>query len=448
MANFSDLPNELVIEVASHAMPEDLENFCLGSKHIYAVALPLLKEHRELKSRYQDFDNLGQADFDGRRLQKPDVWADSINFNCYTGPQLSELLADVLGNPRTALYIKELRLEGWYRSWESSDNHIPYTEERFALFKEVLARYVLPEKLGTWTAEIESGDQGPIISLLLILLPHINSIKDQSYPIPIMHDLREIIERTRTDCISDIQMLSYLKRVTLQYDGYDDHETDRPTIDDLGFLATLPSLKSLYVQYLASFDNVHDFSCLQPHSSNVIELSFKQCALRLGVLGDLFQGLRALQKFHCIYPAYGEEYAMELWDPAGICELLMMYARRSLEVLDLRVNLAYEETPPFEPIESLRDFEVLCCKRVDSKLLLVSTWKTLPLTAFSFAASRFNRRNFSLCLGARPSWSNYGYRSRDGILQRSSLAYASEGLHRGAMGAWKSLRISGAAKLV
>lgn len=45
MASFSDLPNEMIREVARHVMPEDMEKFSLVSKRIYAVNLPFLKEH-------------------------------------------------------------------------------------------------------------------------------------------------------------------------------------------------------------------------------------------------------------------------------------------------------------------------------------------------------------------------------------------------------------------
>ena len=60
MASFSSLPNEMIREVARHVMPKDIENFSLASKRIYAVNLPFLEEHRELRERYSAFDNLGK----------------------------------------------------------------------------------------------------------------------------------------------------------------------------------------------------------------------------------------------------------------------------------------------------------------------------------------------------------------------------------------------------
>lgn len=178
MASFSDLPNEMVREVARHVMPEDIENFSLVSKRIYAVNLAFLEEHRELRERYSAFELLEKTAFDGRRLRKSPIRIASVTSNCASETTLSNLLIDILANGRRARYIKELRLDGWFLHWVYvRQKHIPYAEEHFVLFKQALSIYVLPTQLEKWVEELESGNEGPIVSLLLILLPDLNSIK-------------------------------------------------------------------------------------------------------------------------------------------------------------------------------------------------------------------------------------------------------------------------------
>ena len=354
MAIFSDLPNEMVREVARHVMPEDIENFSLVSKRIYAVNLAFLEEHRDLRERYSAFDNLEKAAFDGRRLEKSDPEDDPWTSNCLPFDVFSTLLTDVLIKRRVAHYIKEFRMQGWFFEWEpDQDQHIPYTEEQFILFKKALSRYVLPTKLEEWIKELDDGHENPVTSLLLILLPNISSIKFEHCS-NTAHQLREVIERIRTDCIPGIAILSHLERVNLQYDEFCNQAEPRP-VDLLAFLATIPSLKSVYAQAFATVTGPHDFSCLLPQSSNIRDLGFKGSILQFGQLEDLFQGLKALRKFNYIYdmdPANGT--GVVPWDPARICRLLLKHAQRSLEVLDLR-----SERDTVEPIEDFLNFEIL-----------------------------------------------------------------------------------------
>lgn len=355
MASFSTLPNEMIREIASHVMPEDLENFSLVSKRIYAINLPFLEEHRELRKRYSAFDNSGKAEFDGPRLQISEMTEDYDALNCCVGETFPALLTDVLMSPRIAPYIKEIRLQGWSFGWDD-DQHdyirVPYTEEQVILFKQALSTYVLPTKLDTWIEGLESGDESVIIGLLLILLPNITSIKYE-FCDNVGSYLQGVIERIEAECIPGIAILSHLERVNLQYnDAWT--EDDPRSIDFLAFLATIPSLKSLYGKAINSCCGAYDLSCVRPRSSNITDLGFKMCNISLEHLENLLRGLKALQEFHYIYDKYSESLNMEPWDPAGMCELLLQYAQRSLEVLDLR-----SRNKPIGPIKSLKGFEIL-----------------------------------------------------------------------------------------
>ena len=360
MARFSDLPNELVREVAGHVMPDDIESFSLTSRGVYAEALPLLKEHRELKVRYSAFGNLEKTGFDGRRLGKSDFRGHQVMLNGYPGDSLSNLLTDILTDHRLVPYIKELRLDYCCLAWESEDpdpsnerhEHVPYTEEQVALFKQALSEYLLPEKLEAWTTELLIiGHEGPIISLLLFLLPNINSIKLERCS-NLSDHVREAIECVKTDFKSSMPILTRLERVKLEYnDPLPFPDVDFCAVEFLAFLATIPSLKSLYADQFAPWDSPYDSSCLSPHSSNITDLGFKSCNLSLGQLEDLLQGLKALHSFHFIFD---EHLEMGPWDAAEICKVLSKHAQRSLEVLDVR-----SELEPTGPIENLQDFEIL-----------------------------------------------------------------------------------------
>lgn len=95
MAMFTDLPNELIIDIWGGVIdPEDVESFALVSKKVYDLAAPFLKEHTCLKQQYSRV--------------------------CYPNGQTGEvvyLLEKMLLNPRITLYINELQIDGWAGSW-------------------------------------------------------------------------------------------------------------------------------------------------------------------------------------------------------------------------------------------------------------------------------------------------------------------------------------------
>ena len=374
MASFSRLPNELVYEIASYVMPEDIENFSVASKRIFDVAWPFLKEHRQLKKRYAAFDNIGNSIVGDRRFETLRRRDDEITTNCSSAESLSDLLTEVLTNRKVAQYIKELRLERWSHRWRSEtfkiwkDERTPHTEEQFSLFKQALSKYVLPEKLETWIEMLELGSEDPITSLLLILLPNVNSITDK-HCLASAHILKGVAERIKTDFSKDVTVLNRLEQIHI---GYFSGRYDVEMIILLAFLATMPSLKSLYIYNITTRGDAQDFSCLLPNSSNITTLCFERCKLSIENLQDLLQGLKSLRNFSYIYRDRSP------WDPAGICNTLLKCARRSLETLDLRGHNITRG-----PIQCLQHFEGL---------------KNLALSFSLFQASQIPRsiRNISL----------------------------------------------------
>ena len=84
MATFSNLPNEILLEIWSHIpQPEDIESFASVSKNVYAISYRFLRDHRRLKHKFSTFNNGGRD----------------------SKVSLAGLLREVIINPRVALYV-------------------------------------------------------------------------------------------------------------------------------------------------------------------------------------------------------------------------------------------------------------------------------------------------------------------------------------------------------
>ena len=355
MDRLSNLPNELLHEVVKLAMPESIDSFAFTSRRVLAVAWPFIDKYWELRRRYKAFDNIGKAAFNGRRLDTRCI-EDPITTNITPSKDLSTLLTEVLKDPSVAYFIREFRLHGWWESWQATHPpfeyaHVSYTQEQLSLFRRALSVYVRPEKLGQWIQDVESGDEDPVLSLLLILLPNINSIKFEQCD-DMDNRLMEVVKRIRTDCTADVTVLERLEKINLLYFDYSvDHEHSS---DLLAFLATIPSLKCLYSQHMELVCDYQSLRNLSPRSSNITDLAFKNCGLSPGEIGGLLQGIKALQKFTYIDSEYEPEELAPSWVPAPICKLLLEHARQSLEVLDFRGEIGRKAH-----IDGLQDFESL-----------------------------------------------------------------------------------------
>lgn len=148
MATFSDLPNELVIEVWGHVIePEDVESFALVSKRIYSLATPFVEEHTRLKQQYS-------------KIYCP---------NHQTRSKVANLLEEMLLNPRIALYFNELQIhvctDLWFIDWLLS-----YSREIIDLLKSAMqySSSIAPSEVEDWMADIERGDKDPTIALIVM----------------------------------------------------------------------------------------------------------------------------------------------------------------------------------------------------------------------------------------------------------------------------------------
>ena len=202
MASFSDLPDELVIEIWSHILqPKDIENFALASKAIRTLAGKILVDHQKLT----------------RELSTLDIDDSKSRFSC------AGLLKEILTNPRVALYIKTVIIPDYRVVWDSEEmgvntleafdpeagederqyRHTPYAEEDMELFAQAIERAKqffdftysdkcqcnqgVKYKINSLCKEMEEGSEFPIILLLLLLFTNLKTlvveytVADQSF---------------------------------------------------------------------------------------------------------------------------------------------------------------------------------------------------------------------------------------------------------------------------
>ena len=161
MARFSDLPNELIINIWGYVFePKSVENFALVSKKIYEVATPFVEEHNRLRGRYAKISDLDEGKH-GRA---------------------AGLLEAILLNPRVTLYINELQIRGWAHGWKDQNDSLQtqsYAAKTMDVFEDAIRSLscIDPFDAETWVLEMRSGHEGPLLTLILIRLTELKKLE-------------------------------------------------------------------------------------------------------------------------------------------------------------------------------------------------------------------------------------------------------------------------------
>ena len=165
MAIFSDLPNELIISIWGYMVepqvePQSVESFALVSKRVYELATAFVEEHQRLRQQYTKIHDLEKGKH-GRA---------------------AELLETMLLNPRVAVYINELQIRGWADGWEDQDDSVqiqPYAGKTMDVFEDAIRSlsYIDPFDAEIWVAEMRSGHEGPLLTLILIRLTELKKLE-------------------------------------------------------------------------------------------------------------------------------------------------------------------------------------------------------------------------------------------------------------------------------
>ena len=179
MANFYDLPDDLVIDIWGYMYePEDVESFALVSKGIYSLSTPFLREHNRLK---RQFSKVCVERYRTAETSIP-----------------SELLEEILLNPRIALYIRELRIRSFSCCLTTADApFLSYPKDTLAAFTDAIQHSPLikASKREHWIREVIKGNDGRILGLVVMRLTKLQKLEVRGYDSDCDHCLLETLAR-------------------------------------------------------------------------------------------------------------------------------------------------------------------------------------------------------------------------------------------------------------
>lgn len=335
MAQFKDLPNEVVIMIAESVLPGDIENFSATTKNVRLLCERSLRKHYELKRKYRE------------------------SYCMVKGSDLSDLVHDIALEPDIALHIECLTLQyDWYNDPDSSLKHL--TREKMMSLGGVVARSMPPDHSSAWVTAIESGDEDPILAILLLQLRNVATLKLSYVMVTyqlVFQTLTRILETPGVPHLSNLTTLEVYPQ------GSDPDRS--PNWHAINIFAKLPSLQSVIAWnlWIEDHDDDRDY-LLHPRSSNVSSLMFTQISISAQRLYEFLRGFRELKKF-----SYRDTYRDEhLFETFWIRAALLTYARASLEYLSLTRIYTNEKSY----MGSLRDFENL--KKISTELDFLIDW--------------------------------------------------------------------------
>ncbi len=332
---FSDLCNELALEILNHVAPGDLVSACTITKSIFLLAAPILEEHRRLKQQ------LSSIEFSwNERHQKRDK-------------VLSELFLMVLAKPRLAHYVRRLVVD-----CDATGELLPnlslearYDSNDLRLVEKALEHTeIIPaNEVDKWLQAVQDRtDLQSLVAMLLIHLPDLEELDLDYVGLPI----GDILRMTQGIQIAPTwTSFSHLKRVcisTLRYLEDDD------IMKSLLTLVLLPSLVSYSIQGLKIDNEQHDLEQhLGSHESNMARLNFINSRIDERVLTKILRSTRSLKNFAFEASFFARQPVNWYWH---CIDGLLLYSSSSLESLTLLTCL---RTSGARNIRTLRAFKVL-----------------------------------------------------------------------------------------
>ena len=333
MAQLSDLPNEIILIILPLVLSDYIETFSGACRKHYSLAAEELKRHRTLKREHT--------------LYK----FPSLPFR---GP--TRLLDRILQEPRIALYVREITFTGW-NSERATDPKfaflVPYSEEISLRLEQAASEFVPKEKSRVWMTEIFHGNEDPIVSLLLILLPKLATLRLEGLGSE-RAELRYTLDRIARMKIPNAP-LSLLHHVDLLC-AWDMSGARIPRL-----FAALPSIRSIHVEQIGTHISFSNLSITEaaPQASKLEELTLFNCRVSLKSLKYILTGLKALRSFTFVATRYLN------FDSTWFRDLLFAVAGSTLESLTL---LTRDEKR--NVIEDLRIFKYLRNLHVETQILL------------------------------------------------------------------------------
>lgn len=328
MAHFIGLAEELILEVITFILPEDLENFAQSCRRFHSVAKSASEKHRLFIRQYTTLKNEGFR-------------------------TIARTLRKVLVNPEIGRYIKNVSLD--YVGGNQRNCNPPYSAEDLDLFVAASKNSELlsPAGLNTFVGYedfIGRGNEDILLAILLPLLPNLRSLR---FP---------RVSNNGERCWTS-HMFSYLPHVSA------------PTLTKLSTIcintsgvyfhlkeakayANIPSAKSLSARRLVCEDR-DDVSLIFAPSSNITNLELWECRVPAKPLHDFLMGFDCLQSF--AYSCDLPERLANKFDAFLIRSALLAKAKNTLRKLTIFACPSV--------LGTLRPFEVLDDICIDMGLL-------------------------------------------------------------------------------
>lgn len=340
MARLSDLPNEITLMIIQLVLPDDVESFTSTCQQMYNLAGEELERHRCLKQKHAVY-----------RFSDP--YGDSPRRN------LSQLLDEILQEPRTAFYVRELSIHGWFTDWDTQEEslHLPYSEESMSRLEKAVANVVPLDQVRLFLNYLEVGSEEPIISLLLVLLPNLSKLT-----LEYLEPGRECLLRTLYQFIRVKQCvapLSRLRHVQILYTW------GGGALNLIGLFFALPSIRSIDGLGIASNPDVWLDIDSAPRTSNLEVLNLTRCSIDFKRIFDLLECFKALRSFTYDPLVSARNDWGVATDPFIIRGGLSAFAKSTLESLKL---LSHKKRRQF--MGDIRSFQNLRNLHSETQLLL------------------------------------------------------------------------------
>ena len=367
------MPNEITLMIIRLVLPDDIESFTSTCTQIYNVATEDLERHRTLKRKHRVY---GYED--PSRYRDPRLY--SAPYPLSNRCSLAQLLDEILQEPRIAFYVHEVSIHGWRRKWSAQEHleimrpenrHLPYSEGTISRLRKAVSDLVPQDEVSSWMRCIRSGCEDPIISLLLLLLPNLSTLKlnhlgeeleylcDTLYHISNMKSPAAPLSRLR-----HVQVPRYLELVDI--------------------FAAIPSVRSIHGFNIHEFITDTDWDTdLAPRTSKLEDLTFATCIINPKRFCEFLETFEALRSFtyHSDIEKIRNDQRME-FDPFWIRSGLSACARSTLQSLTL---LSHDKKSNF--MGDIRCFRAVRHLHTETQLLLrqasmhhdeTSLAKTLP----------------------------------------------------------------------
>lgn len=404
MAQFDDFPAEIVSGIISQISYHNntvVENVSReGRAHVIAAD----------KKRFSTLVNLCLTSKKTQMRTEPHLYQylgfNHANYDEWSDAQqllLQRFLLTIILRPELANYIKCIEICNWrIRRPPGHANLLVGPDED--LFNQVAEEFDML-KYGNWSAHLKAGSTDPLIALLLMLAPNLQSInfvvpEGSWWP-------RDIIGRTISGPLPEnAHNFAHLRHIT--YSG----SNDKPFFN---FHEVLPFFR------LPSMQRVFTIGCRDPHGpeglekgrkriyyplmkagqSSITDLRLLFSEFKPSIIEGMVRSCRALESFSMSYdlsyecPVHGTSYphdhtkrthALAVLDPPELGKALSS-AKHSLRTLKVHVdNFRCYHTfrslygvPHIKSIGSLRSFERLSTLEIGVVILLGNDASSAPI---------------------------------------------------------------------